>query len=655
MLTSFLVFADCGNGCCSSDCCESCLSPCDGAPFLLPRSQGRRADREIVEWQQFINQINKKDYSGVFYSAIEYSQTFRPDQITEYFFGSDVKTECCSDTLKIQGSSVANRDPKAWLADYFGLSPLFNSSITFCPKIKNAIIDLNWYLALDKWTKGLYAKLDMPLAWTQFDLGMSEVVKSNPTDTFVSGVNVTSFNYGYMSNDPVPRSALPNSFIQVMSGTTTFGDMQSPIKFGKMTTCKLTKFAIADLRATLGYNIILRENGNFGIFAVAAAPTGNRPNAWYLFEPMVGNGHHWELGGGFNGAWIFHNCTDDGSRHLCFSCDATITHLFKSKQCRSFDFSCKPSSRYMLLEEMGTNSDNINALIDNTTTAAQYQYKGSLIPAINWSTFCVDVSIAVQADVALKLGYVRDNWDFAIGYDFWARSGEKFCDCCNSCCNNNCCDSCCTCTPSCKQYALKGDAYVYGYTVSDTPYALSATENSATIHSGTNIPSCTANPSALTPCANPNVDNAYAAKAGSTALQCALTSDATHTSVQPILVQKCNLNMCKSPSAITHTAFFNIGYAWKNTNDRWVPFFGIGGNVEFAQGAGCCSDNCGNCGSCGCNSCSSNCSCNSCCNSCNSCSSCDNSCNSCCNNCCSTKKASISQWGAWLKGGVKFD
>lgn len=629
---SSIAIANCVNSCCDDDCCDSCLSPCQGSPLLLPRSQGRNSARELAQWEQFINLQNKKDYSGAFYSALEYAQSSRPCQISQFLFGSDIKTDCCSNTLLIQGSQVENRNSKAWLADYFGLSPLFESSVSFCPKIQNVILDLNWVLNLDKWAKGLYVKLDMPITWSQWDLGMCEVVKDN------GSFPATGFDAGYMAAAAVNRNVLPDTFTQAMSGTTTFGDMTEPIKFGKMTQCKLSQVGIADLRGTLGYNFILKEDGHFGIYGILAAPTGNRPNAWYLFEPIVGNGKHWELGAGLSCSWIFHRCSSKSDdKYLGLYLDATVSHLFKSKQCRSFDFDCKPGSRYMLLEKMGANTDNINATIDSTETAADYQYKRNLIPAINWSTFCVDVSIAAQADIALKLTHVKENWNFDIGYNFWARTGEKFCCDCDCDCNN-CCDTSCTCETDDK-YAIKGSSYLYGWQNETTHYGLSATESTADIH----FTELTTAQQAIGPCVNPKIDNPQPANKDDNALTCSDTRNLVKTSIQPVLACKDLLNMCKTPSSITHKLFLSINHAWKDASERYLPFLGVGAEFEWAQGFNsCCDDSC-----CGCNSCNS---CNSCTtNNCNSCNSCNDNC------CCPTKRGGVSQWGLWLKGGVQFD
>ena len=656
MLCSFGLVAACctSTTCCPTTCCTTscgsccddctCLGPCDGAAFLLPRSQGFNAARELVGWQPFINKYDMDSYYGAFYAAVEYTRTFKEEDLAGYFFGRDL-VGCNS--LMIQGSEVENRCCNAWLADYFGLPRDFNSKVSFCPRIQNAIVDLNWYQGLDEWTEGLFFRMHAPIVWTKWELRMCECVVNAGTD------ELGFFPEGYMSADKIEKSALACSFTQAIGGCHTWGDMKCPIKYGLMSNCCQTKTRLADLRFALGYNFVRKEDGHFGVLLHLAAPTGNKPCATYLFEPIAGNGKHWELGGGITSSWIFWRSEENEDRYAGFWMDANITHLFKKCQCRSFDFCCRPNSRYMLLEQMEANPEDGEQIKGGpdagNLTIANYRYAKALIPAINWSTFNVDVKIDVQADIALKLGWVRENWSFDLGYNLWARTGERFCDdCCDDCCDTSCCTTSC-CGP-CGLYAIKGDSFVYGYQDlqgnATVAKPLSATQNCADIHAGKN--------GTTTPDLNLLVDNAVRAfDENDTRLMPYLTSGlpttTVRTSIQPNLVSKCDLALCKGPSAITHKLFANFSYAWKDREDEWVPFLGIGGEVEWAQGMDncCCDSNCCDtscCSPCGTSCCPTTCCDTSCCST------------SCCNNdCCDTKRAGISQWGVWIKGGLAFD
>jgi len=600
----------CSNECCC-DCDKCCLGPCDAYPFLQARSQGRNSARQMVGEQQFINQYDMDSTYGTFSVALEYSRTFRNERITNFLFGKDL-VNCCE--LYIQGSGVANRNANAWLADYFGLPTDYYSRVSFCPKVQNVIVDLNFYIGLDEATEGLYLKINAPLVWTKWELNPCESIMDQGSAPFVAG---------YMSQEEISRATLPSSFLQSVNGGVTWGDMKTPMQYGRISTCDLTKTRIAEIDFTLGWNFVLEEDYHFGAFLYLAAPAGNHPCARYLFEPIVGNGKHWELGGGLSGSWIFSQSDEYEDRYWGLWFEATIAHLFKASQCRSFDFCCKPNSRYMLLQEMVQADGNLTGEAD-AYTPVKYQYAANLIPAINWTTFNVDVKINVQADIALKLGYVRENWNFDLGYNLWARTGEKFCcDCCEDCCNDCCCQS-----TSRKTYAAKGCLPVYGrwQNGQDTIVPLGNTSSNATI-------SCCGDVD--------NSETAFYTSGGNNPVILLPDTTAATSSVQPVLATRDLLNLGKSPSSITHKVFGHISYAWKDREEDWIPFLGIGGEVEFAQNTDCC--------------------CNDCCNTCTPCSTtsthntnCNSNCNNCCDDCC-TRRGGLSIWGLWIKGGISFD
>jgi len=629
LLVSFArVAANCGS---CGDCCNdnSCISPCDGYPYLAYRSQGVDAARELVGWQQFINKYDMDSTYGAFYAGVEYTRTFREKQIAQFLFGSDLTGNCCN-TLLIQGGDVENRNCKAWLADYFGLPEDFSSEVTFCPRIENVVVDLSFYVGLDEVAEGLYFRIFAPITWSRWNLNMCEnVLCEGGTQDFLPG---------YMNAEGVERSALPCNFTDAIDGCKTWGDMQTGMKHGRMRSCKDTKTRLADIHVALGWNFVRDEDYMFGLNIQATAPTGNKPCGAYLFEPIVGNGGHWELGAGLNSSWIWWRSEETEDHYFGMWFDANITHLFKTCQCRSFDFCGKPNSRYMLLEQMGSNPAGDNQILGENGEghdAANYRYQQCLVPAINFTTFNIDVKIDVQADLVFKLGWVKENWSFDLGYNLWARTGEKFC------LDDDCC--CCGC-PSDACYAIKGDAYIYGYDQAlpgGTAYPLSATQKCATIYGGRHI--AVANHPQ-----NPNIDNPLPAEVGPNFTDLVdFEGNRVNTSIQPELVTRNDINIGKSPSAITHKIFAHLSYAWKDKDENWVPFLGIGGFAEFSTCKDlCCDDCCDTSCNTGCNT-----SCNTGCNtSCNT-----NCCNTCCDSSCSSKKGGVSQWGIWIKGGVSFD
>jgi len=577
---------DCCGTCCDSDCDDCCKASACGYPFLAYRSQSWNAARQIVGIQPFINRYDMDKYYGNFAITMEYTRSMRPHRITQFLFGRDT-TECNS--ILIQGGLLPNRSPKAWLADYFGLPCDFNSRVSFHPTIENFMVDLDFYLGLDEFKEGMYFRVYAPLTWTRWKLRMCECVKD---------FGECYFDRGYMSADQVLLDELPTNFTEAISGCTTWGDMQSPLRYGRMTSCPMTMTRLSDIQLVYGWNFVRDCDYHFGLNIRMGIPTGNRPCARYLFEPIIGNGKHWELGGGLTSKYIFWRSEENEDDYWGVYLDANIAHLFRTNQCRSFDFcGCNNSgSRYMLLAQMGTNQNTLQGGPDiQNLTEADYQYKRKLIPAIHYTTYNVEVSIAVQADIVLKFGYNHDNWSCDFGYNLWARSGEKFCftDCC-----------CCGCESD-GVYAIKGDAALYGYTGTNNTDAvpLSSSQAGATIRSVQNIREETLEETFR----NKGSDNSQLAWTDGQALTIYEEPFVQlYTSIQPNLVSCNHVNFCNSPSALSHKLFAHFSYTWAEREDCWTPYLGFGGEAEF-----------------------------------------DGNCNTC--------RFAVSQWGMWLKGGIAFE
>jgi hypothetical protein len=166
----------------------------------------------------------------------------------------------------------------------------------------------------------------------------------------------------------------------------------------------------------------MRDTYHVGIFARIVSPTGTCPTGEYLFEPTIGNGKHWELGGGITShvqLW------DNPARkhRLGLYIDATLTHLFNAQQQRVFDLKgFGPLSRYLLVEKINTPIATIN-----------------VSPAANLTYHTVNVRAAVQTDSVAMLSYLREFFALDVGYNFWARSCEKI-TCTSSCSPDTSCN-----------------------------------------------------------------------------------------------------------------------------------------------------------------------------------------------------------------------
>ena len=169
-------------------------------PKFTIRSQGSNVPRRVM------GSIGKRDLYGVdnsywtFSLTPEFTDSFDSAKIAQCLFGDSL---CDDHYLKIQGSQVQDRDSNALLADYFYLPTDFDSILYFEPRIRNALVDINFYLGLDNVARGLYFWFQAPVTWTQWELDFDERV----IDPGVNG-----YDEGYFTPNALARSELLRNF-----------------------------------------------------------------------------------------------------------------------------------------------------------------------------------------------------------------------------------------------------------------------------------------------------------------------------------------------------------------------------------------------------------------------------------------------------------
>lgn len=522
------------------------------------RSQGLDSALELTGWQQNIYKYDQDSNYGTLAIAAKYTRSINPDRISHFLFGTE--------SLRFSGSR-AERQQGDILADYFGLPADFSSTVHFSPHISNVIIDFDWFQAFDVYLPGLFIMVHLPVIQTKWNLYFCEVV-TQPGTAF--------YPAGYMSNANIPASSLPQTVEIAMRGTTVFGDMDQPLKYGKIFG-RQTLGRIAELQATIGWNYN-QPWYHAGISLRVGAPTGNTTNAEFLFGAIVGNRHHWDVGIGLSGHVNVWENKKDG-RRIAMYADAHISHLCTSEQKRSFDFIKNGNgSRYILLEQIESPSQGLLV----AGKVPENQYIGNLTPAINYTTFDTKISIGVQADILFKVAYQRDGFEIDLGYNFWANSKEKL-HCRESFIEN--------------RFALKGDAQVYGFTSDNNALELNATQSMATILAGQGNGNSNFR--------NLNADNQAVASSSNLALNPVTQLNAADSAAlgipqasvsgsnPAILLTDRDINEESGilPRALSHKIFGYMGYLWDNRDDV-DPYFGIGLSGEFANTNPCTNAMC---------------------------------------------------------------
>lgn len=595
----------CPSGAATTTTRTSCNQNC--RTILIGRPTNDNTAYRYLPWE---HRIECDSFNGGAALGYEYQQTFDSSSLATCLFGKQ--------TLSFKGSQVVGRNNELdIIADYFGLSPLFEGTITFHPQIQNSNVHLESYYEFGGCVKGLYLRADMTLTHQRRSL-YRDLCSCAP-ETDVAGSATTFFPQGYMGA-PIVGSGLegpgaPITTIQkALSGVIEFGtpfsdvvlnirDVRPPWHFGRFPCTALTDTQIAGLSLDFGYDFIRNDCSHIGIFVRYSAPTGTMLNAsdkYYgnVFSPIIGNGRHHELGGGLTahvGIWE-NSCGDALELYL----DGYATHLFNACQIRSFDFKGAGClSRYMLLKDITPAPGTI------------LQFVVPIVNGINFATRNVTSSIKVQGDATLRMIYSHSDFSLGLGYNVFGRAEESLCLRPGSPCGS---------INLTHQYGFKGCEGIAYFTYNEngsaqvinvlgngpvyTPTRSTAT-NSAT------ITSCGTTDNAVTTDLGPgntvgiNWNNQFRGNGEPANAVTNLTPVAdlvvAFSSNPPVALTDSSLNIASGQAArlLTHKGFVTFDYMW--SCNRYLPYLSIG--LEVEGGSRCCD---------------------------------------------------IKQWGAWIKGGITF-
>lgn len=381
-------------------------------PTIIARSQGRNGALKVAGLSDKVHIYDEGNYVNLD-GTLLYSQTFRSNHLAECLFGGDLS---CNSIL-IQGSGVVNRSPQAWLADYFYLPPDYDASFCVRPQIQNILVNLDLFVGLDNWMQGAYLRIYGPFTWSKWNLNFDE-----PCDISTTG----SYSPGYFDSQTMLNPQLLHTFgeyaegqsPQNTSGTTTqpfIGVAFEGLKFAKIERCARTRSGFADLTFELGYDFLQSDNYHFGLNVQVIAPSGSRRNARFAFDSVIGNGNHWEVGGGLTAHYSFWRSQDE-ERVGGFYLDASILHVNNAREQRTFDLCGRPNSRYMLAEKVSRPVRFLRAGPTVTsqalTTIPVAQFQGVFTPVANLTTLDVNVRASIEADIVAMFNFSTPSWNF---------------------------------------------------------------------------------------------------------------------------------------------------------------------------------------------------------------------------------------------------
>gem|GEM_PF-4788057 len=345
--------------------------------------------------QSYLQRMTR-DQSIIQSVSILSTRTSRPCRINQTLFGTNRPAGA---TLRIKGSQASSRNVHIdLLAEDYGLPPDFESLIYTTPRVKSTIAEYSAFIDFDPYIYGLFAYVRVPFLYANWDMKLREKILER---------GVSGYAPGFINDGGVPRSGLFESFAEYSAGTvapSTSLVTIRPLDNVQIGTRARTARGCPEIAGILGYDIYRSFYGSLSCAVRGSLPLGNRPTAQYLFEPIVGNEHHVQLGAELMGCWHYpldmHEC-----ECFIFYGSCSVDHVFNNKQRRTFDLVGKPLSRYRM------------ALKKNA-------YEVELSPIANVTTMQVDVYAACQIQLTLLWAYEKAEWYWAIGYNLYIQTPD---------------------------------------------------------------------------------------------------------------------------------------------------------------------------------------------------------------------------------------
>lgn len=348
--------------------------------------------------------------NGAFQAVVFGSRTTNDEDLAAYF------SPCGIQPLRVNEN--INREltgPFELLSSNFGvISPqtdnlFFSSIVRFAPTHREIGVGLQYRQSFwpneDK-ERGWFFSISMPIMQVRNDMNLCERILEQanaPVETFTSDT----------------RGTLPADEVFPTFGSMTAAFNQRSWKFGKITRNEddMTKTGVADIELTVGYEWLQHEPYHLETYIGVLIPTGTKVKSEFLFEPIVGHGHHVGLMFGSNiGLHIWdHACRD---WHIRYEISNHSLYLLTEEQVRSIDLKGRPWSRYLPVYVNREQAEEAALLGGQAGTFLA-------TPGINVFTRPVDVRPGLSHTINSAFLFEFNTWRLELGYNFYARSAEN--------------------------------------------------------------------------------------------------------------------------------------------------------------------------------------------------------------------------------------
>jgi hypothetical protein len=361
--------------------------------------------------------------TGWYFDAVPLGgKSTKPNKLAEYFSPSEGPTVIVDGTIAENGEFALTQHFNLFsvrfspsTASAIGLNNNnianpFRSKIIFSPSQSVAGLGLSARKEFYFGSHPFWAQISGPLLHVRNTMGLQEVIEQPGQ---------------FYNVQPIPgQTTNLNKQLRSMEEAL----VQDCWQFGKIDNRKHKKTKFAFLQAQLGMHVEYCEPCYFAPFVGITIPTGNTPEAEFLFEPIVGNGNHF---GFFWGSTARVNVVDSVPHDavMDFKADVVMQYLLKKRQKRSIDLVNKQWSRYIEVYESRAQANQAFALFQAGGLDNLLRSIFLASPGINFLTRDVDVrpGFSFTSNLALVLDFHPYDAGFCAeaGYNFYARQAER--------------------------------------------------------------------------------------------------------------------------------------------------------------------------------------------------------------------------------------
>jgi hypothetical protein len=334
---------------------------------------------------------------GMFQAVFFGSRTTEGKDLARYFFFNGQDTLSAAEVGPVAGAAgFGTQNLLAQDFNVFTINGNFQSKITISPE--QSVIGL-----------GLH---DRQSFWHNYDRGSGFWLSASTSIQHVKNMmNFQEFviNDGGGVNEAASDDAVANM-------TQAFS--QSDWNYGKICAgSSMKKTGLADIEFKLGYEWLQLKPAHMESYIGVVIPTGNRNEAEYVFEPIVGRGKYAGLMfGSCLGLAIWDHETGDASIRYELAYHTEI--LFKRDQKRSFDLKNRPWSRYL---PVYTSQDQA---MEAAGLAAPLN-QNFATPGINVFTQELKVTPGLTQDINTAFVFNYKRFQGEVGYNFLAKRAEN--------------------------------------------------------------------------------------------------------------------------------------------------------------------------------------------------------------------------------------